>query len=554
MSDATREPNATPTDPWQRGLASLEQAARDMARDDAAAAQAAAVAALADFDLGDEAEAPAWAGEKRVEAHLLALRAAFLQDDVEAALRSGAAALRVALEHQLTRLAARAHNDMAAVYGARGMVERALHHLRAGVRILDDADLPVAPSLTNNLGNVYLELERTDEALACFRRAHHDHRANGDAFGAAIARSNEGRALAAQGQHRLALEALQDALAAFAALGQQAYRGATLGKLGEVLAAAGDDAGAEDAFREALAVFAGGVASAFEADVHVSWGRFLHERGRHAEAREALETALQAYQRQGADAGMVAPLQHLAEVLRHLERHEEAYERLRAYVDLRERLEQARGALLVRASLVELESGLASDHELHVVTREALADANRALRDQAEQLERLSTTDELTGAHNRRFLTRRIDEESRRAARDGTELSLVLVDVDNFKAVNDDYSHLAGDAVLRGVARLLGAVVRRSDVVARWGGEEFALLLPGCAKQDAAVVAEKARVRIAEQEWREAAGALRVTVSVGVASLGEVGADTHELVRLADRRLYAAKNAGRNRVEVHATP
>src|SRR5690606_37685662 len=165
-------------------------------------------------------------------------------DDVEAALRSGAAALELATRHGLVRLAARAHNDLAAVYGARGLSERALQHLRAGVRMLDDAGLAGAPSLTNNLGNVYPDLGRVHEALACFRRGCEEHLEHGDRFGAAIARSNEGRAWMAQGRHEEALTALREAFAWFTELQQRAYRLATLGKLGEAFAAMGDEAAA----------------------------------------------------------------------------------------------------------------------------------------------------------------------------------------------------------------------------------------------------------------------------------------------------------------------
>jgi len=537
-------------DPWQRGRGLTERAARELGRDDAAAAREAAEAALSEYALGAPDAAPGWAAEQTIETHLLALRAAFLLDDVEAALRSGAEALEAATKAQLVPLAARAHNDLAAVYGARGLSERALQHLRAGVRMLDDAGLPVAPSLTNNLGNVYLELGRVDEALACFRRGREEHLERGDRFGAAIARSNEGRALADQGRHDEALAALREALTWFDTLQQGAYRVATLGKLGEVHAAAGDEAAAAATFREALETLDDeGPTSSFGPDVRAAWGRFLVTCGQYEEALPALTEAIESYRERGADAAVVALMRHRAETLRRLGRLEEAYEQLDGYVERQAKIDRERGALMVRASLIELEAGLASDHQLHVVTREVLAEANRSLRDQAEQLERLSTTDELTGVYNRRHLSRRLEEEARRAARDGTMLSLVLLDVDNFKAINDRHSHVAGDQVLARIAGVLAETVRRSDVVARWGGEEFALLLPGCGIAEASRVAEKARAAVAGNDWSDAAPGLTVTVSIGVACLREAGSDTLELVRLADRRLYGAKRAGRNRIE-----
>jgi diguanylate cyclase len=540
-------------DPWFRGRGLTERAALELGRDDAAAAREAAEDALAEYALGDPSAAPAWAAEQLVETHLLALRAAFLQDDVEAALRSGAAALELATRHDLARLAARAHNDLAAVYGARGLSERALQHLRAGVRMLDDAGLAVAPSLTNNLGNVYLELGRVDEALACFRRGCEEHLEHGDRFGAAIARSNEGRAAMEQGRHEEALTALREALAWFTELQQGAYRLATLAKLGEAFAAMGDEAAAEASFRDALdGLEVEGAATGFGADVRAAWGRFLLTGGRHEEALAALTEAIESYRRRGSDTAVVALTRHRAETLRRLGRLDEAYQQLESYLEQHERNERERGALMVRASLVELEAGLASDHQLHVVTREVLAEANRSLRDQAEQLERLSTTDELTGVRNRRYLSRRLEEESGRAAREDGDLALVLLDVDNFKTINDRHSHLVGDEVLARIAAVLAETVRRSDVVARWGGEEFALLLPGCDIERASVVAEKVRTAIVAHDWSDTVPGLHVTVSVGVACLREVGRDTLALVQMADRRLYGAKRAGRNRIESRA--
>src|SRR5690606_4502862 len=146
-------------------------------------------------------------------------------------------------------------------------------------------------------------------------------------------------------------------------------------------------------------------------------------------------------------------------------------------------------------------------------------------------------------------------EELRKSRGSDRPLSLILFDVDNFKSINDAFSHLVGDEVLRLVAATLRSTFRHSDVVARWGGEEFGVLLPETAKDGALVVAEKARAAVANADWEAVAGGLRVTVSAGVAAAGEVsGPETVQaLLKLADRRLYAAKGAGRNRIASGAT-
>ncbi len=170
------------------------------------------------------------------------------------------------------------------------------------------------------------------------------------------------------------------------------------------------------------------------------------------------------------------------------------------------------------------------------------------LEEACRELEMLANTDVLTGLPNRRFLLDRLNEEAAEADRFGRPLSFVLLDVDHFKRVNDRCGHPAGDEVLRQVARLLRAGLRRYDVAARFGGEEFAILLPGTGSEVAREVAERARrclagsdIEIAEDEI------LRVTASFGVAER-RPGEPVAELVRRADDALYRAKEEGRDRV------
>lgn len=168
----------------------------------------------------------------------------------------------------------------------------------------------------------------------------------------------------------------------------------------------------------------------------------------------------------------------------------------------------------------------------------------------ARHLERLSITDPLTELYNRRFLERRMDEELARSTRHGLKLSVMMLDMDSFKLYNDLCGHQAGDAALRKVAAVLRRSVREMDVVTRYGGEEFCILLPDTPKIDAVYVAERIRYGI-EQEFfpgEEGLPGSRMTVSIGIASFPENGTTAHELVSTADAALYQAKAEGRNRV------
>ncbi|WP_051684025.1 diguanylate cyclase [Blastococcus sp. URHD0036] len=187
--------------------------------------------------------------------------------------------------------------------------------------------------------------------------------------------------------------------------------------------------------------------------------------------------------------------------------------------------------------------------------RLAVEALNRQLAEQLVEIERLraalaeeAVRDPLTGLHNRRHLDRALDA-ALATAPDGTPVAVVLVDVDHFKTVNDRFGHAVGDRVLQSVAGVLTGAARPGDVVARYGGEEFLVLLPGAGRGEAAARAEEIRRRCAGLLDRDGAA---VTVSAGVAATPDDGDDAAMLLAGADRALYAAKAAGRDRVVVSA--
>ncbi len=168
------------------------------------------------------------------------------------------------------------------------------------------------------------------------------------------------------------------------------------------------------------------------------------------------------------------------------------------------------------------------------------------LRDVNEALEQASMTDPLTSLPNRRHMMDRLVQEAHLATREGRPFTLMMVDVDHFKRINDSHGHEVGDEALCAVGRTLSASLRTYDVCARWGGEEFLILLPGLEAGQAGEVAERARQAVAETGIATSAGELSVTVSIGVAVCS--GHDRDACVNAADERAYAAKRQGRNRV------
>jgi two-component system, cell cycle response regulator len=202
-----------------------------------------------------------------------------------------------------------------------------------------------------------------------------------------------------------------------------------------------------------------------------------------------------------------------------------------------------RGAPLKRE---ELHSGDRIQIGPHMVVAFAIIDnVEEELR---HRLYEASTRDGLTRVYNRQFLTERLRAEIAYARRHGAKLSVLMLDLDGFKNLNDTYGHLVGDGVLRSVAQQLSKLLRVEDVLARYGGEEFVVLARGTGKSSALKLAE--RIRSAIEKLPLEKDGVSVTVSLGVATLSEVGSGDGEteLIGLADKRLYVAKDGGRNRV------
>lgn len=181
-----------------------------------------------------------------------------------------------------------------------------------------------------------------------------------------------------------------------------------------------------------------------------------------------------------------------------------------------------------------------------VRTREQLASKQKTLQKLNLQLQELVQQDGLTGLYNRRFFEQAFEMEFARSLRYRLPLSLALIDVDNFKQVNDQYGHLMGDAVLQAIATVLKFRTRQSDVAARYGGEEFALILPHTDPNGAVQVAEKIRCEIAETIVEHKKHQISVTVSVGVTTLMGELVKREQLLERADQALYKAKRNGKN--------
>jgi diguanylate cyclase (GGDEF)-like protein len=182
----------------------------------------------------------------------------------------------------------------------------------------------------------------------------------------------------------------------------------------------------------------------------------------------------------------------------------------------------------------------------------SLERANRQLKEANEKLLKLSVTDDRTNLLNDRYLRRRLAEEFKRAQRYGTPMSVIMLDLDHFKQINDKYGHDCGDQVLREFGTLVTENAREIDIVGRFGGEEFLVILPSTDGIRAAIVAERVRKAAEERVYKYKEFLIRITVSAGIASFpANRGARTEvELLKAADNALYRAKQVSRNKVIV----
>lgn len=207
----------------------------------------------------------------------------------------------------------------------------------------------------------------------------------------------------------------------------------------------------------------------------------------------------------------------------------------------------------LKIAVEELRVARAEMERFNTLLDARVKERTRALEEANSMLESLSTTDALTGISNRRNFDEKLHYEFSRALRYHTHLSCIMFDIDFFKKVNDTHGHLFGDEVLRMIGKTLKKDLRGHDICARYGGEEFVILLPETTSAGAKRVAEKLRLRIAEQEIKKDKITVTITISLGVAELDqEKMKNASDLVDYADRAMYHAKKTGRNRTVVYS--
>jgi len=520
--DALAAARIEPTDAferWEAAMAALPALARE------ALAEAVTALAVSDFRLG---RFPAGLLHANLEAHLRRVQG----DDLGEAM---------------------AWHGVGWGYDKVGLHQHALEHHLHALAVVEPLAPDLAASPLNGIAETYLNLGNPERAREYSLRA---LAAAGDGPERRRERSTALRALG------LAAQRQKDFAAAEAHFRDSMTASDTYGvslnliSLGHMFLEMGRPEAALAEFQACVDALGEHAQRRTRAEALIGAGEAALVLARPGQALDALRAALDTATDTDSLVEVYRAHHGMARALRALGRAESALEHYETYHRIRDQVLREASDVRTRVLTQQFDvERLRMDREIDRLTNVELAAAYRQLKElnarlerQAVELERLSREDDLTGLSNRRALDARLDAEVIRARRDGTALALVMLDIDNFKEINDRFSHTVGDQVLRRVSDVLRGNLRAVDMCARFGGDEFVVVVPGADLAGATQVGEKLRLSVETADWDHLGRGLGPTVSVGVAALRATD-DGGSLLARTDAMLYRTKRGGRNRVE-----
>lgn len=436
--------------------------------------------------------------------------------------------------------AATSLNNLGNVYCSKGEYANSLDHYLQSLKLYEEIGSTVGLGRAlNNIGNIYRRLGEYDQALTHLLKALSIKQEIGDKQNEGHVLLNIGDVYENKGDYDSALRYYLKSFDRTRDAGDRQAEAAALSNIGNVYRKLGEDEKAQDYFARSLRLARQVGIRYFEVEALINLGE-THTKLK--ESREALAHLTQAFQI-ASELGASSLIYRTHRALS--ESYEEARDFARALFHQKAFQQSREQAFADEAAARGIELAHAYQ-DLQEADRQK-ASLIELLQQQTVSLDRQTKEDSLTELYNRRYLDLKLSQEFERARRFKRELTVAMADLDNFKSINDLFSHQVGDEVLRQVARILRSRSRKIDTIVRYGGEEFVMLFVETSAAQASVACEKIRQAVEEYDWQQIHPSLRVTISIGLSN--DMTLPNHvALLSDADARLYEAKQSGKNRV------
>lgn len=487
---------------------------------------------------------------QQAEARLLLAETYNLLGENEQSLEQVLKALELSREQRNLHGEASCLNVMAYIYDDTGLFQEALEYALSSLEVLKGASpKPELLGLVyNNVGNIYNHLGDNKQALEFYSRSlayleqsHHLSHTSSTLYKGSVL-NNIGLIYADAEEFEVAITYYTNAIATSASVQDSYMLIIEYSNQGRAQSCLGDYASSLESFQQALDYLKRHPSLDLEAMVYVNMGESYIKQQLYDVAESYLRQGLQAAEAAKSMRRIVRAHEHLCELYEHTGNLSQALLHHKRFhtikVDSLEQSASARTKAMMTKFKVER---LEQEQELYRVKNVELAAAVR-------QLEQLSHQDGLTGLYNRRFFDMRLKHVLESAKQKEESVCIALADIDNFKRVNDTFSHAIGDEVLKIVAGIFMNTLRGADVVARYGGEEIVIIFPETLVGNAKLVCEKIRQKIERYPWHHLREDLKITVSMGL--VGGLETTPEQLLALADERLYKAKRSGKNKIEL----
>jgi diguanylate cyclase (GGDEF)-like protein len=466
-------------------------------------------------------------------------------------------ALRVFLETQKlcetlgdTKGEANAFNNLGIVYGYLGdytnSLESQLKSLAVAQRFGFQA---IEMRSLVNIASVYLEQDKPAAALEYLQQSL-KLRSDEDPHTYAIAIGHIAKAYRGLGNFEQALAFGHESLQLMEGLGDTATASYALKELGSINFQLGHFERAEENFQRSLAIIHNVGDLKGEAETKLLFSKLLIAQEKTEGAIAIVLSALALANEIGARSESSEAHFALSTLYKSKGQFVQAYEHLEKHLEVKEEHSSDMSKKRFEALRVKFETEQTEkEKEIYRLRTVELAEANSKLEQLSQELFKQANEDPLTGLYNRRRLEQELARELERARRSEGKLSTMICDIDNFKQVNDRFSHQVGDFVLQRVGQLLKRYIRSADVVARYGGEEFVILFPEASAQEAQIVCDRLREYIANAPWHELHAELKITMSMGICDDISL-VDGFAMLDQADDKLYEAKRNGKNQVRI----